>query len=667
MYRPRLCPNFLKSLSHWKSSDSLIKEQYRALRPQVPTMYLAVLINIILLAFVSSRTVGPDAFIVPIFVAILILCRVIFWWFTRAPDAGPSIAQIRSSMTSTLVTACLVSVGLSIWSEQVLASGGSEPRAYVGLFMALCTICCAACLSSLPLAAYIVVAVGTVPVSISLLLTDDLVLATMGVNMLLVSPLVVGMINRQHKQLRRMVASRSEIAAEQMKASVLAHSDSLTGLANRRAFLDELRVASVSLKRSTLAIAMIDLDGFKLINDTYGHQTGDALLVETAQRLRHLSIGDAVIARLGGDEFAVLLRDIERIDDAQLRLAQLAGVFAQPFRVGDQSFRLKASIGLAHNVTESATTMGLINRADLAMYEAKRRQGATVCLFEPSMEVRTRRRLMIERALANPADSALITLYFQPVIDAATGRISVFEALARWTHPKLGVIPPVEFIPLAEQAGMTTLLTTQLLSMALRTASAWPAHIGLSFNVSAQELASPSIARRILKLVADHGFDPGRLSIEVTETALLSDFAAARTAVCALQEGGVRVLLDDFGAGYASIGYLREMHFDGIKLDGSLITPLMESDTAHDLLVGVLHLCRAIGAPVTAEMVETQAQHDLLCALGVQKLQGYFLSRALPPEEALAACAAGGNALPMPRSSVVLFNKRLPLQLTGNA
>lgn len=601
-------------------------------------MYLAVWINSMFLAFVTSHHMGRDAYALPMALTVLIAVRLLVWKILP-PEEVLSSDDMRRSMTSTIWIAGATALGLSLWSLHILEHGDAPEHAYIAMFTALCTISCAACLSSVPLAAYSVVAIGTVPISISLLSSGNLILMSMGANLLLLSPLVIGMVYRQHRQLRRVVGSRSDMAAEKVKVSKLAYRDPLTGLANRRAFLDELKGMSAGAGQDMLAVGMIDLDGFKVINDTYGHQTGDALLVETARRFQQLDIGDAMIARLGGDEFAVLLRDVANLEDARLRLATLAHSFEQPFLVGLQAFRLTASIGLAHSMADSATDLELVNRADLAMYESKRSPSATICLFEPGMEAQTRRRIMIEQALGTHEENELIELHYQPVIDCTTNRITAFEALARWTHPVLGVISPAEFIPLAEQAGMTEPMTAHLLNMALRTASTWPDHIGLSFNLSAAELGSAGVAGRLLEIVNRHNFDPRRLSIEVTETAFLSDFESARTALGALQAGGVRILLDDFGAGYASIGYLRQIRFDGIKLDGSLIATMMESDAAHALLIGVLRLCEAIAAPVTAEMVETKAQYDLLCTLGVAKLQGYFLSRPLPARQTLAACS----------------------------
>ena len=626
------------SLFHWKASDALLTEQFRTLRPQVPAVYLAVVINMAFLAFVSAPGAGNTVFLAPALVSLAILARLAALWKARNAITVATVAQMRASLNSTLAAASVIAIGLVTWT-QIIQESGTEARIYVALFAALCTISTASCLASLPLAAYIVIGFGTIPVSVSLLMTGQVMLACMGANILLIAPLIVGNIHRQHHRLRRMVESRSVIAAEKRKANDLAYHDALTGLANRRAFLEEVARVSATHPPIMVAMGMIDLDGFKVINDTYGHRTGDALLVETGRRFQQLDIGDSLIARLGGDEFAVLLRDVESLEEARSRIAKLGKVFDEPFIVGAQVFHLRASIGMALDVSEADTSLALIARADLAMYEAKRARSPEIRLFAPTMEGIYRRRLLVEQALATSAENDLIVLNYQPVTDAATGRIIAFEALARWTHPTLGVISPTEFIPLAEQAGMTRAMTMHLLALGLRAASQWPKDIGLSFNLSGAELNSPTMAEQILAELERHEFDPARLSIEVTETTLLGDFAAARSALSILQRGGVRILLDDFGAGYASIGYLRELHFDGIKLDGSLISKLMESPSARDLLVGVLNLCNAIGAPVTAEMVENAAQHELLRTLGVQKLQGYYLSRPLTTEQALAACS----------------------------
>lgn len=650
---------FRDSLCHGRSSDDLLIEQYRALWALVPAMHLAMFINVVFVAGVAARQMGPQALVMPAAIALVFATRLVILWLRKPDKAEPSVAQIQRLMWLTVAAAVVAALGVSLWSVHILANGDMAARAYVALFTALCTITCAASLSSLPLAAYLVVAGGTVPMSVALLMTGDHVLEAMGANLLVIAPLVVGMIYRQHRQLRRMIASRSHMAERKARFRTMAYRDALTGLANRRAFFDALNAAVRGDRSATVAVGMIDLDEFKVINDTYGHRVGDALLSKAARRFEHLAIGEAMIARLGGDEFAVLLRDVETVDDARTRLTLIAGAFDRPFAVSGHDFRLSASIGLAHNDADLGTTLDLVARADLAMYDAKRRGAGLIGVFEHGLEMHIRRRVTIEQALAAKTELVPIGLVYQPVVDAGSNCIVAFEALARWTHPTLGVVSPAEFIPLAEQAGVTEPLTTHLLSQALEAASGWPAAIGLSFNLTASELGSPTLAGRIFDLLAAYRFDPCRLSIEVTETALLSDFAAAREALCALQGGGVRILLDDFGAGYASIGYLRQIQFDGIKLDGSLIASLMDSPAAHDLLVGVLQLCRAIGAPVTAEMVESAAQYEMLRALGVEKMQGYYLSRPLDADGARHACN-GDRVRPVPRaSSVVMLNRRV--------
>lgn len=653
---------FVESLFHWRSSDALLTEQFRTLRPQVPAMYGAIIINMLFLAIVSAPDVGNAVFIAPALISVAIVGRLIVLWRSRDAIVTATVPEMRALMNGTLAAASVIAVGLVVWVE-IIQRSGIEARTYVALFTALCTICTASCLSSLPLAAYIVMALGTLPISVSLMMSGNIMMGSMGANLLLIAPLIVSKIYRQHERLCHMVDSRSVIAAEKRKANEMAYHDALTGLANRRAFLNEIARASATLPPTAVAMGMIDLDGFKIINDTYGHHIGDALLLEAGRRFQQLDLGDALIARLGGDEFAILLRDVIALDEARDRIAQLGRVFDKPFTLGAQVLRLRASIGMALNVTQADTTLALIARADLAMYEAKRDRSPEIRLFTPEMEAIYRRRLAVEQALATPEENDLIVLHYQPVVDARTDRIIAFEALARWTHPKLGVISPAEFIPLAEQAGMTRAMTMHLLSLALDAASRWPKEVGLSFNLSGAELNSPTMAEQILAELRKRQFDPGRLSIEVTETALLGDFAAARSALAILQRGGVRILLDDFGAGYASIGYLRELRFDGIKLDGSLIASLMESPSARDLLVGVLHLCKAIGAPVTAEMVESADQHDLLRTLGVQKLQGYFMSRPLTAEQALQACDHEQRAVRSGGASVVLFDPPAPRQV----
>jgi diguanylate cyclase (GGDEF)-like protein len=622
-----------------RRDETLLAEQVRSLSSQAPTMFLFVIANTIVMQFVTAAERWQvDSYVVSMIVTAVCAIRIIRW---RRVSEGPplTVAQMSAIMTATIRPALVIAGTLAGWSIHLLFTASAASQYYVPQFAALSMITCATCLMALPEAGYILIWLGAAPIASAMLFTDNAMLMGSGVSLLLVAALMANFIRRQHLQLRRMVAAHAETRLEQRKVAELAFSDQLTGLPNRRAFLDELTALGASHRNTTIAVAMLDLDGFKAINDTFGHLAGDSLLVAVARRLEaSLEPGDLIV-RLGGDEFALLLRDVATLDAARERLLPIAAAFARPFVVDGKDLMASTSIGIAHGGFCDCSMVELIHRADLALYESKESGAQRICCFEAAMEGRVRRRVLIEQAATDPAALSTLTLKYQPVFDTASMRVDGFEALARWHHPVLGDISPAEFIAVAERRGITHRLTAILLRQALAAAAHWPDAIGLSFNLSAGELNSPAVCGLIFDLCAEHGFSPARLSIEITETALLNDFTAARAVIERLRDGGVRVLLDDFGAGYASIGYLRQIRFDGIKIDGSLITPITHSSVARNLLIGVMQLCRAISCPVTAEMVETTAHLALLDSLGVDKVQGFLLGKPIDATDVAAFLA----------------------------
>lgn len=614
-----------------QSSDMLVREQYRVLCRQIPTMYVLLLANSSFLAFVVASSAGwKVAFGLPALVIGAIIVRLMVWMRRRGGSAPVSTPQLRRNLRGTVGFGGIFALGLSVWTLTLLHLTEPSDRLFIPLFTALSSITCGYCLISLPLAAYQVIILGTLPIAAGLIMSGNMVLAAAGANLIVVATLIVRMVATQYRQFNRIVSSRNEILDEKAKVNRLAHCDDLTGLPNRRAFLRELALCGKAAPGAGFAVVMIDLDGFKPINDTYGHATGDELLVETARRLSTMLPAQALVARLGGDEFAVLLRGIDDAAIAETMTKSISKSFSTPFQVGPQSFRVSASFGFAHGLAPLLQAEQLLTHADIALYEAKKRIGVRLSRFTPPMEAAVRRRMMIEQSLSVPDQYERITLDFQPLFRARALDILGFEALARWVHPELGEIAPSEFVTVAEQCGMTDKLTRHLFDTALTTAEQWPDAYRLCFNLSAAELGSPRSAGIMTALMAEHGFNPKRLAVEVTETALLNDFAAAREALAALRALGVQVWLDDFGAGYASIGYLREMEFDAIKLDGGLVGAVLDSEPARNLLIGVLHLCQAINAPVIAEMVETSDHLALLRTLPIAMFQGFHLARPMP-------------------------------------
>jgi diguanylate cyclase (GGDEF)-like protein len=439
------------------------------------------------------------------------------------------------------------------------------------------------------------------------------------------------------------LAQRAERLAkvEKAKAKLIADTDPLTGLANRRAFLRAIgrRAAGLARTRKGFALAVVDLDGFKPINDTFGHAAGDQVLQGIGSRLASAAGEGALIARTGGDEFALLLPRVQSMTGANSAGVAVCAALQEPFVVDGREFRISGCCGVTLLVPDDCNVEEALVRADTALYRAKEGGRSGVAVFTREMHEIHRRRTLIEKALRLPETLARIGLVFQPITDLATGELKALEALARWEDEALGCIPPDQFIPIAEQINVIEPISEALLARAAVEAASWASTVRLSFNVSAVQLCTAGSAGRLLAVLDRTGLDPTRLQVEVTETALLADFEIARENLQALREAGARIVLDDFGAGHASISYLREMQFDAVKLDGALIANLAESLRSRRLLKGVLDLCSALGLPSVAEHIETDDQLRLLRELGCREGQGYLLSPPLTSEAAAALAA----------------------------
>jgi len=396
----------------------------------------------------------------------------------------------------------------------------------------------------------------------------------------------------------------------------------------------------VKSRAGRFSLAILDLNRFKTVNDTFGHIVGDRLLEEVARRLREAVGSRGVVARLGGDEFGVLLDRCSRAEDARRIGAEILARVNGSAILEGREFIISASCGIGiSNKSGHPSPSGLMARADLALYQAKDDPAARLAIFEPWMAAPRRRRAEVERALQLPGLHGNLGLAFQPIFDLGSGEILAYEALARWSDPELGEISPGEFVPLAEQLGLIDGINEYLMQRAFAAAREWPEVIRLSFNLSAIQLCSPGSAAKVLSALEAAGFKAARLQVEVTETALLADFERARENLTALRDAGATIVLDDFGAGYASIGYLRELSFDQIKLDGGLVTAAQESEEGKRLLRAVIGLCEILGVSSVAEHVENAELLSLVLELGCAAAQGFWLAKPLSADELSAICS----------------------------
>jgi diguanylate cyclase (GGDEF)-like protein len=433
---------------------------------------------------------------------------------------------------------------------------------------------------------------------------------------------------RRYQDLSREIKARS---AAEREARDLARHDPLTGLPNRRFFeesLDEF-LATVSAAHQ-MAILMLDLDGFKKINDTYGHAAGDKALREFARRVSKVLRPGTFLARIGGDEFAIIKPKIDSLDDPADLARRIASAVAEPFIIGGVTAEFGVGIGIAVAPNDGTDPEELVRRADRALYRAKASGRSSVCFFETEMDARVERRTQIERELRSAIAADVIVPHYQPLVSVDGGnRIVGFEALARWESKSLGPIGPDVFIPLAEEIGLMPQLSRQLLRRACLDAMAWPSTFTLAFNISPVQLRDPTVGLRILSILGESGFSPQRLEIEITESALVENIAVAQAVIDELRAAAIRVALDDFGTGYSTLSQLLSFRLDKIKIDRSFVSRLNESNDGQVIVRAILGLAKGFGLTTTAEGVENAEQLAYLKANGCTEAQGYLFSKAV--------------------------------------
>jgi diguanylate cyclase (GGDEF)-like protein len=418
------------------------------------------------------------------------------------------------------------------------------------------------------------------------------------------------------------------------KIQHLAHFDALTNLPNRVTFYDRMETVLGRLRRSeSIAVFSLDLDRFKSVNETLGHPIGDLLLRAAAERMRHCVRGDDLVARLGGDEFAVVLVASKQSSDVSAFAARLIEVVEAPYELDGHQVVVGASIGIAVAPGDGGKPDALMKSADMALSRAKADGGGVYRFFELEMDARMQARRALELDLRKAIVNGEFELYYQPIVDVKTEKITSCEALIRWHHPGRGMILPAEFISIAEETGLIVPLGEWVIRQACAEAVRWPKHVTVAVNLSPAQFKSRNLMPTIIGALATSGLPAGRLELEITELVLLEDNDGAFAALHQLRDLGIRIAMDDFGTGYSSLGYLRRFPFDKIKIDQSFIRDLPKKEDSIAIIRAVVGLSSSMGITTTAEGVETQEQLARLTAEGCDEVQGFLFSPPRPAAE----------------------------------
>lgn len=638
-------------MQKWVATDlgtsagkALVEERYWSLRRQVPIVYLLGFVNLsgMELATSGQLSVGLN---LPTFIVACGIVRL-FHWFGRKQQ--PSHRDMVRRMVQTIWFAAAVCLAVCARCLHLLTVGNSSSHMAVILFGGLTAIGVSYGLTALPVAGWIPLILIVVPISAAALLSSDPLFAWAAFGLVVVAVLTLRLLAQHSRHFSDVITSRAMMIVQRQlaehahqEAVVAATTDFLTGLPNRRAFVAALEAEMATGGPGSFAVGIMDLDRFKSVNDTFGHAAGDSLLREVADRLLHAVGSTGLVARLGGDEFGILLPSVASPGEARSTGAAILREVNRPVMISGRQLAVSACCGFGLSRRDrDRSPSRLMADADLALYQSKGRNVGGVAVFELRMEAPRRRRLRIEQGLQTPGVCNQMHLVYQPIVEFRTGRVIAHEALARWTDPELGAVSPSEFVPIAEQLHLIDDINNHLMTEAFDQAGSWPDPVKLSFNLSAIQLGSPGTAAEMLSTLTRVGLDPRRLQVEVTETALLADLVQARDNLARLQSAGVTIVLDDFGAGFASIGYLRELQFDQIKLDGALVTAALTSADSKRLLSAVIGLCDILGVSSIAEHVESEDLLKILLDLGCTAGQGFWLQ---PPVAAKELAALAGN------------------------
>lgn len=635
----------LQRARHWFSfsrESGVVVAQYEELKRQLPFLYALLIINASAVAY-THYAYAPAWLTVGVTGVMVLACvwRILWWTLGAKPAAmidGFRARALLSGVTLATVPICVAFLGWALTLDQY---GGPFEHSHIAIFIAVTAIGCIFCLGPFPQAAIVVNVVVMVPFLTYCVMSGNSVLIATALNVVLVTGVMIRVLFNSFSSFNALILSQASLAAKQAEAqrlgeenASLALTDALTGLPNRRDFF--LRLESLlrtgRADQGRFAVGLLDLDRFKPINDAYGHAVGDRVLIAVAHRIA-ARLPEIFVTRLGGDEFGLLISD--DIDRLEAIGQQICDVMSEPFDLDDLRVSLGCSVGLAIFPDAGTTANQLFDRSDYALYNVKTTRRGGFAIFSADHETDIRSALELEAALQMADLDRELAIQFQPIICTESRKVVAVEALGRWTSPTAGAVEPDRFIAVAERLGLMHPITIKLFRIALTSFASIPAPIELSFNLSAQDIVSPTTIRPLVDAITEAGIDPRRITFELTETALMRNFEAAVAGINWLRSLGISIALDDFGIGYSSLSYLHRLPLDKVKVDRSFIANVNE--TSDDKIISaILGLCKTLELECIVEGIETESQLRRARDLGYRTAQGYLFARPMPLPALLA-------------------------------
>lgn len=626
------------------SDAELSRAQFKSFSTHMPLLYAILVCNALAITVsFFDPALWLKTILTPALMCSLAVSRG--WWWWRQDVGSLSDEQIARYLRRTCNLAVIMTLGFEFWCIWVFQDGNVTTRANLTFFLGLTEVSTVFCLMTLRAAAMRLALVSTFSFAFYFSWTEDGYLLSQAIVLCIVCIGMVVVTHRYNQSFSALIRSQRNLRTRQYETEKLseenrriAFSDPLSGLPNRRELLMRLDRLEERGEQPPdgLAVIFIDLDGFKAVNDEHGHHAGDALIRSICLRLGQLCPPFARLARVGGDEFAVLLE----APGAQAEAERLAGIFLEevslPVLIERHVLQVGASIGIAANTDTAGTPRELLRRADTAMYHAKTGGKNQVAIYDAAFDEGRLHRLAVEAQIGRGLARGEFDVFYQPEVDAWTGRIVAVEALLRWPRRPEGPLPPDDFIDIAEATGQIHLLGMFVLERACRDIAPL-GNLRLSVNVSPAQFRDSHFERQVAHVLEQTRFPPERLQFEITEGYLLSNPERVVRAVETFKQRGMSVALDDFGTGFTSIHYLRSYGFSHIKIDKSLLDGLAPGSKAAMLVTGAIMLACGLDMRVIAEGVETEQQAELLRRAGCHKLQGYLFGKPMPLADFITA------------------------------